>query len=55
MTNIVKFLTPPGKHVTQTPSPETDCEIVIFPGVRRERCEGAFEYPARASGTERSV
>ncbi len=55
MTNVLEFLTAPRSSAVQKPAPDGECEIVIFPGVRRERCEGSFKQPARASSAERSV
>ena len=56
MTNVLNFLIPPRKSTPEKPAADDgNCEVIIFPGVRRERCEGTFEYPTRVSGTERLV
>ncbi len=55
MTNVLDLLTQHRKNAPRKPAQDGECEVIIFPGVRRERCENSFEYPTRASGTERSV
>ena len=55
MKNVLDFLTLYNKSAPRKPAPDGECEVIIFPGVRRERCESSFDYPTRASGTERLV
>lgn len=55
MTNILDFLTAPRSSADPKPAPDGDCEIIIFPGVRRERREGSLDHPTRVSSAERSI
>ncbi len=54
MTNVLDFLTLHRKSAPRKPALDGDCEVIIFPGVRRERRETPIEHSTRASATERS-
>lgn len=55
MTNVLDFSTQNRKSAPQKPASDGECEVIIFPGVRRERGENLFEHSTRVSATERSL
>lgn len=54
MTNVLDFLTLHRKSAPKRSASDGECEVIIFPGVRRERRENLFEHSTRVSATERS-
>lgn len=49
MSNILSFVATPRKDQQRQVADQVSCEVVIFPGVRRERWDNTSDQQSQAS------